>query len=287
MTEPQIGAGISDIKIETNATSATVEQQSPEHKPAPKMMVTTDPQTPEPESVIESKQPAVEDKSNEAARQAIQDRLRADDAERRLRELQPKAEVPDKEPDINDKATWGSKYKDSPNELEIFLKAHAEWAREDGRREERASVSAAEQQRQEFATKTEVARKEQESRAKHSDYDSLITPIVPIIKNIPILKDFIAKNPMGSEVAYELAKNPAVLQQLMRSDAWQAGEQLLNMAARLKAPKPIEITNAPEPIKPVGSRETVKPRLAELAEKDTNGYIREMNKRELAKRRAN
>lgn len=294
MNEPQIGNGLADIKVETNTIPAAVEQKSPEiaSEPTPKL-ATTEPNTPLEEVIepVELKQdiklePTAADNANETARKAIGDKLRADEAERRLRELQPKVEVPEKQPDINDQTTWGPKYKDAPNDLENFLKAHAEWAREDGRRAERTDASRAEQQRQALATKTEVMKKEQDSRAKHSDYDSIITPILPVIANIPLLKDFIAKNPMGTEVMYELGRNPVVLQQMMQSDAWTVGEQLLNMAARLKKPVAVQITNAPEPIKPLGSRETVKPNLAELAGKDTNGYIKTMNKRELAKKRA-
>jgi hypothetical protein len=283
--------GLGGIQVESNY-SAPVEQQSPEPvtvetqaEPDIQDLVGGDESTEAPIETV-TPEPSADDKANEAARQAINDRIRADDAERRLKELQPKAEVPDKEPDINDKGTWGDKYKDAPNDLESFLKAHAEWAREDGKREERATVTQAEQARQQAAVRTAVLQKEQESRTKHADYDAVVSQIAPLVGNIPILKDFIAKNPMGTEVAYELAKNPAVLQTLMRSDMWTAGEQLLSMAARLKKPFAIQITKAPEPIRPVGSRETVKPKIADLAVKNIGAYIDTMNKRELNRRRA-
>lgn len=295
MNEPPIGNGLSDIKVETNIIPAAVEQKSPEivTDSTPKL-ATTEPNTPLEEVEIKTVEPkenvksesALEDKTNETARRAIEDRIRADDAERRLKELQPKIEVPEKEPDISDQSTWGEKYKNSPNDIENFLKAHADWAKEEGRREERASVSQADQQRQALATRADVAKKEQDSRSKHADYDSIVSPIVPVIANIPLLKDFIAKNSMGIEVMYELGRNPATLQQIMQSDMWTAGEQLLNIAARLKKPAASQITEAPEPIKPVGSRETVKPNLSDLAMNDTNGYIKAMNKRELSKKRA-
>lgn len=289
MTEPQIGTGLADIKVEVSGSElpAPVEQKSPE-------MVTTEPalETPEPVSADlppESTKPesSADDKANATARQALEDRIRADNAERQLKELQPKSKIPETKPDINDKATWGEKYKDSPNDLDTFLQARDEWAEAQGEKRARDSINQAEQQRQEIAIKTEVARKEQDSRKKHPDYDATINPIVPIIRSSPILKDFIAKNPMGTEVAYELGKNPAVLQKLMQGDMWAAGEQLINMAARLKAPRPVEITKAPEPLKPVGSRETVRPNLAEMSAKDVNGYIATRNKQELARRRAN
>ena len=132
-----------------------------------------------------------------------------------------------------------------------------------------------------------MATRDNAARAKFKDYDAVISPIVPILASIPILKDFVTKNPMGSEVAYELGRNPAILQSMLQSnDIWTVGEQLISMAARLKAPKPVEFTKAPEPITPVGSREGAKVNLTNLASKDTAGYIAEMNKRELARKRA-
>ena len=204
-----------------------------------------------------------------------------------MKELQPKSTIPDKAPDINDKATWGTKYKDAPNDLDTFLQARDEWARSQGEKSARDSITQQEQQRTFEKLRVDVATRDQAARAKFKDYDAVVVPIAPILANSPILKDFCMKNPMGAEVAYELGRNPAVLESLMRSDTWAAGEQLINMAARLKAPKAAQITNAPEPITPVGSRETVRPKLIDLAAKDPGSYIREMNKRDLARRRAN
>ena len=288
MTDLAIGTDLNDIQVETSFTPAPVEQQStetPVEQPV-KEMVTTEPKE---ESVTEEPvkdTKVVEPNKDAAARQAIQDRIRADEAERKLKALQPKVEVPEQMPDINDQKTWGAKYKDQPNDLETFLKARDEWAMAQGtkqaneRIQQENAAKALEKQRVEIATRDQAA------RVKYTDYDAVIQPIIPILTNVPILKDFVTRNAMGSEVAYELGRNPAVLQQLLQSpDVWAAGEQLLAMAARLKAPKPIEITQAPEPIKPVGSRETAKPKLPELASKDVNGYIAEMNKRELARKR--
>ena len=276
------------VQIESNAASAPVEQQSTvtptrhEARMAPEVVEAEKPVEP-----AKATEPTAEDKSNASARQAIADRIRADDAERRLKELQPKAEVPDKMPDINDQTTWGKKYQDKSNDLETFLKARDEWAEAQGEKKVIERQTQESTQRALDKVRTEVATRDQAARVKYKDYDAVINPIIPILSGVPILKDFVTKNPMGSEVAYELGRNPAILHQLLQSpDVWVAGEQLLSMAARLKAPKPVEITQAPEPITPVGSRETVRVNLAQLASKDTGGYIAEMNKRELARKRA-
>jgi hypothetical protein len=188
-------------------------------------------------------------------------------------------------PDINDQTTWGDKYKDSPNDLDTFLKARDEWAQEQGKKAERSAYQQQQLQRDQQAIRVAVTQKENESRAKHADYDATVNPIVPVIAQVPILKDFIAKNPMGTEVAYELAKNPTVLRSLLQSDVWVAGEQLLGMAARLKnAKSSVKVTNAPAPVKPVGSNETVgKADYAELAVNNTAGFI-EKRRADRAKR---
>lgn len=298
MTELENGTGIADVKVESSVASAPVEQQSTEpvasptrHEQRHAEMAAAELKA-EPEKVVapvETKpEPTIEDKANQSAHQALQDRMRADDAERRLKEMQPKAESPDKMPDINDKATWGKKYQDAPNDLETFLKARDEWAEAQGERK------ALDRQRQESANQAfqkqriEVASRDDAARKKFNDYDTTINAILPILAGSPLLKDFVWKNPMGSEVAYELGRNPAVLQTLLQTaqaDMWAAGEQLISMAARLKAPKPVEITKAPEPITPVGSRETGRVNLTQLASKNTGAYIAEANKRELARLR--
>lgn len=274
MTEPTQVANPMEMVVTTN--SAPVEQQSPE-------MVTTDPKIPEPEvsdaidAPLEPSEEVTPDpKDNELAREKIQEKMRADSLQRQIDESRPKDSIPDKEPDINDYKT-----------LEEYKTDYRKWAKEEGRREERLANQQQEQAKQQAKIRADVETRQQKSREKHADYDSVVSPIVPVIASVPLLKDFVAKNPMGTEVVYELAKNPAILDQIMKSDVWEAGERLLNIAARLKKPAAPQISNAPEPIKPVGSRETVKPKLAELASKDINGYIAKRNKDELARRRTN
>ena len=297
MTDVTTGAGLADIQVTSNATTAPVEQKSTETtapitrreqrfaelESKPQETVVADTKPVEPAKAL----PTEADKANDTAREALKEKMRADAAEAKIKELTPKAEVLDKAPDINDQKTWGKSFQDKPNDLETFLKAHAEWAESQGEKRviERQSQEKAAQAAEKL--RVDVATRDNAARAKFKDYDAVISPIVPILASIPILKDFVTKNPMGSEVAYELGRNPAILQSMLQSnDIWTVGEQLISMAARLKAPKPVEFTKAPEPITPVGSREGAKVNLTNLASKDTAGYIAEMNKRELARKRA-
>lgn len=291
MTELTPGTGTAETSA-PSATPAPVEQKSTDTAPLSRheqrqaeLAITAQPEKVETVTAPAAKpEPTPEDRANQSARQALQDRMRADDAERRLKEMTPKAEVSETKPDINDQKTWGKKYQDKPNDLDTFLQARDEWieAQAEKKFTDRQNQASAEQKLQK--QRIDVAEKDNAARKKFTDYDAVINPIVPILSSSPILRDFVTKNPMGSEVAYELGRNPAVLQTLLQNpDVWSVGEQLISMAARLKAPKPVEITKAPEPITPVGSRETVRVNLPQLASKDTGGYIAEMNKRELAR----
>lgn len=272
---PTPAANPMDMVVETN--TATVEQKSPE-------MSTTEPKTSidaPAEVVIAPVAPKSEEKpeptpeANEQARKVIEAQMRANNAERQLKESQPKKELAAR-PKIETFDT-----------LENYEQALIDYAKGLGRQEYQTETTQADQQRQQMALKAAIATKAQESRAKHLDWNQVVQPFAPLMDSIPILSDFIAKNPLGTEVAYELAKQPALLEQLRNSDMWAAGEQLLNIAARLKKPAVATISNAPEPIKPVGSHEGTKPKLTELASKDINAYVRIRNKQELDKLRLN
>lgn len=274
MTETTPVANPMEMVVTTN--SAPDVQQTPENvttEPTPEVTVPESPSEPT-ETVAPEPVPAQGD--NDLAREKFKEKIRGDDLQRQLDALKPKESIPEKEPDINDYKT-----------LEEYKADYRKWAKEEGKREERLANSQAEHAKQQAAIRATVVTREQESRAKHTDFDAVVGPLVPVIGSVPLLKDFLANNPMGTEVMYELAKNPAVLDQVMRSNSWDATERLLGIAARLKKPVAAQVSNAPEPINPVGPRETVKPKLSELASKDIGGYFAQANKAELARKRAN
>lgn len=288
MTESKIGIGMNDIKVETNFAPAPVEQKSPEttqdvvsetpnHRSAE--LITTEPKTdleapaPEPEKPT----PSNDNSNNDIARRAIEAEMRAETAERRAKELEPKSKAFTAEPDINNYATL--------EEWKADLKAYH---RQEHESELNQAQTARKQAEQQAKIHADVRLKAQESKAKHPDFDDVLRPLAGVMDSSPVLSDFIARNPMGMEVAYELGKNPAILEQIIKnSDIWQVGEQLLSMAARLKNPVVVQVSKAPEPIKPVGSREVSRPNLAEMASKDMNGYMAMKKKQKLAKLRAN
>ena len=280
-----------EMVVETN--HAPTERKSVE-------LVTTEPKTPELQVKIpeikETAEPivaatpadkTVEQKADELARARFDERLRADNAERELAKLKPQEKLSSTPPDIHDQSTWGEKYAKGQNTLEQFLKARDEWVI--GNTKAQAAAEAKENSVRERNIKIQgdVSVREDKARAKYSDYNAVVTPLAPIIGSIPLLKQFIAERESGVEVAYNLAKNPALLDQLSRMTPFQAGEFLFSLETRLKTPANPQITEAPEPIKPVGSRDVAsKPTLANLASKDINGYIKLRNKQELERKRA-
>ena len=292
MTEEISGGFGGDVTAPTIATPAPVEQKSTEtvvqpNTPSARREARYAPKepaivTPEPAKVAE---PSNDDKANESARQFLQEKYAREQAEAKIKELTPKVEAPTNMPDINDQKTWGTKYQDKPNDLETFLKARDEWAKAEGKKEYTELQNREKAAETERANRAATMQKIEKSRASHQDFNTVVGSISQIVDGSPILMDFMVKNPMGMEVIYELGKNPAILQQIVQGDDWAAREQLINMAARLKAPKPVQITKAPEPITPVGSRDTGKVNLAQLAAKNTGEYIAEANRRELAKLR--
>lgn len=293
-TGPSMG-----MVIETNYEKpATVEQpKAPEMSttiPKTESELLNDGETKTVEPVKASSEPAKVEptaeeiatkKANDEALERQRERIRTADLERQVNANKPKLVTSDVIPDITDQKTWGEKYQSEPNNLETFLKARDEYMESQGEKKAQTAFNQAEQQRKNLELQAKVATRDASSRAKHTDFDAVITSVAPLLGSNPILRSFLISNEMGSEVGYELGKNPAILEQVLKSEPWAAGEQLLAMAARLKKPMAVKQSNASEPIKPVGSRETLKPSLAKLATDDINGYVEKMNATEIKMRK--
>lgn len=262
-------------EIVFSPVTAPEEQKSPE-------LATTEPLTPLADLGLESGEtvtkaaeaaPAAEAKpqsNDDLAAQLLQATARTEALERQVQALQPKKE-PLTKPDI-------TKYKD----LEKYEEDLITYGKSLGQQESQTQSSQAAQDRKVQEVKAAVKGRDDVARGKYTDYDSVINSIVPILRNMPVLKEYIAENVNGSEVAYQLGKNPAMLQQLKTLSPIEQGRQIFALEARLKATAPVKQSDAPDPIKPVGNREGVRPTLGSLAEKDMNGYVAKRNKQELA-----
>lgn len=263
-----------EMMVETNSAPDT---KQPE-------MVTTEPKTPElqtkeepakePEKAPvepEPIKPSPEETKNIEARERLAEKIRTTAQQQKPSYQAPVGDAPK----IENFST-----------LEDFLTKRDEWARNKAITEFTATQNQEAAQRAQRERQAAVAAKAAVTRQKYPDFNSTIQPYAEFMDAIPALNAYVNESDMGTEIAYQLAKNPALLEEISRMSAFAAGRQLLKLEEKLKAP-PKTVSNAPEPIKPVGSRETVKPRLAELAAKDINGYMQTMNKRELAAKRAN
>lgn len=293
MTEEVQATSLPGMVVETN--SATVEQPKTTEPKISKELVSTEPKTDisvfdkeeaPPEEIKEVEAPKAKPERDPEVDRFIE-KLRGDELERQLKATQPKETPFATEPNINDKSTWGQ-YKDGEDNLETFLKAHKEYVKQEARKEydsETNAAKAADKQREALAKIQAQAAK---ARTKYPDFDAVMKPAAGVLDRIPVVASFIENNAHGMDVAYELVKNPAILAQMYQNpNIWETGQQLLKMADKIANPAPVKQSNAPDPITPVGSREVLKPSIAQLATKDTAGYIRLMNKRELKQRKGN
>lgn len=260
--------------------AAPVEQKSPE-------LATTEPKTPlaelEPvldisptETVVDAPKPVEPRKPDNDAlvREKFEAQQENENLRRQLEALKPPEKPLGEAPKIEDYQT-----------IEEFVKDTLDYGKRLGLHEASQQSLQAQSDRQMAATRSAVAVKEAQSRAKYADFDRVLSPLVPVFGSIPVLKDFIGESDMGTEVAYHLAKNPVLLDEISRMTPFAAGRQLLTLEAKLKAP-PVAQSSAPAPITPVGSREGLRPSLADLASKDINGYIAKRNKEELGRLRS-
>lgn len=184
----------------------------------------------------------------ELTTERYKEKLRADDAERKLAELtKPKSpEDPTEEPKLD-----GGKYAT----VEDWQKAHKEWARSEGYKQAQQEAQQKTEQEKTLTVRAALAAREDVSRAKYPDFDQVISPVAPVIMNNPVMKQFVLDSETGTDVAYNLAKNPAKLVEISQMSPLAAVRELIKLEARLSVPPPKTITKAPEPIKPVGQSE--------------------------------
>jgi hypothetical protein len=267
---------ITPAVVET-PVAAAVEQKSPE-------LVTTDPKTPdllaepvvapvEPVEVKPTAEQETQKRLDDMARESFREKQRADELQRQLEASKPAVKPLGDRPKIDDFKT-----------LEEYDSAIDAWSFRRGQESVNAETAQRQKQEQERARLANVAAKGAASRQKHPDFDTVVRPLAGVMDSSEVLSDFVASHPMGVETAYELAKNPAILEQILnlsRSNPWEARERLIAMGTRLKAP-PVAQSNAPEPIKTVGNKNTLPTNLEKLAKEDMNGYVALRNKQELA-----
>lgn len=165
--------------------------------------------------------------------------------------------------------------------VEEFVAAHRDWARHEGYRQ---SQLEARQHAELEAMRTATAAlrsREDAAAAKYPDYEQTVAGIAEIVKQTPVLSQYVLHSELAPDVAYHLAKNPVVLSGLLQQDQFSMVRELTRLEAKLSAaPPPKPLTNAPAPIKPVGARESVPVTLGDLAKShDIGAYVAKANAR--------
>lgn len=118
--------------------------------------------------------------------------------------------------------------------------AEAEHAKETVRRAEAAHI----QGRQDA-----FADAEQDARKRYTDYDAVARN--PSVMIAPALAQMILASDQPADLAYHVAKDPALAMQLSNMPPLAAARELGRIEARMSVPQPNIASNAPPPINPV------------------------------------
>lgn len=288
-TEAASTTAAPEVTTETKPeTTAPVEQQSTDQAPAePKSAEQADPKPGDaaaPESGDDAADETAKKKSkggfqkriDELTRDKFEREAQLEQLRRENEELRKKSSPsdPGQEPKI-----------ETFTNVEDFLKAHKEWAEnlgvQKGYQKAREETEQQRQEREAAQLRATISAREAATRQKYADYDVAIAPFGRALMSHPAISSYVAESETGPEVAYHLAKNPVVLDEIMRMSPYQAGRELLKLEAKLTAPPPSKpVTKAAPPITPVGARANAVKTLADLAEQDdASAYIAKMNER--------
>lgn len=140
--------------------------------------------------------------------------------------------------------------------VDDFKKSHAEWAKREGYQQAKREIEQQNGQAKALTVAAELRAREDQARGKFADYDMAIAPYIPAILNNLALSQYVQHSEMGPQMAYHLAKNPGLLNELTQLHPVNAVRELTKLEAKLTAPPPPKsVTKAPDPIKPVGQSE--------------------------------
>lgn len=128
------------------------------------------------------------------------------------------------------------------------------------------------------------AEKVEDAEDRYPDYIRTVTdPRVPFSDE---MIEFFADSDVGVDLAYQLAKEPAKVREILRMSPLKAGRELTRLEAEIKAKPPVaKPSKAPEPIEPVGRRATSSASSEPNDDDDMETWARKERERE-RKRRA-
>lgn len=221
-----------------------------------------------------------------AERKALQDRLEALERPKPQEEKpkeQPKVERP-KMPEALDNETWA----DYKTRLDKYHEDLAEWKIETKLAEK--DELTAKQQREEQAktardkSDEEMAAKVADTRKKHADFDQHVTKDIPVSE---VMDHFFRNRALGAEVLYEVCKDPNKAREIASADPVTAAFELSKIELSiLTVPEPQTTAKRPPANLSAKTTSPADPIRAAVEAGDTAAYIRLMNAKELASKRA-
>lgn len=284
MTDTTTEQVAADAAPEVEVT-APAEQQSPETAEAPEQeLEESAPSEESGQDQAEEQQPkkkggGFQKKIDQLTREKYEERIRNQQLEARLQELEKKlapAEVqaPSEPPTLEQFSDIEDYYK----AVKDWNKQTADYARQEAIKEARQQTEAQKQEQEAIRLKATIDAREATVKAKYQDYEPVINAVAPILMDSPTFHQFVTESEAAPEVAYHLAKNPAVMASVLAMPPVQQGVELYKLAERLTAPPPPKpLTQATPPLKTVGSNNVPKLSLEDL---DMKEFVRRRNEEE-------
>jgi hypothetical protein len=170
--------------------------------------------------------------------------------------------------------------------IEDYTKALTEWAEKKGRLAERQSLTQADQQRRAIAEQAKMYAKGQRAMAKYSDFQAVTQPLVAVADHIPELRAFVQESDSGTDILYQLCKNPTLLDGLLKMTPVARAREIIRLEGLASAPQTKSQTKAPAPMNPVGGGDGNVTTLIDLSKKENaSEYIARRNREDLRRKK--
>lgn len=170
--------------------------------------------------------------------------------------------------------------------IEDYTKAITDWAKKAGVAEFTQRQTQEDAQRRQLSENAKLYAKGQMAMQKYNDYRQVVEPLIQVADQLPVLKQYVSESDNGTDVLYQLCKNPTLLDSLMKMSPFQQGRELIRLEGLSSAPQTKRETKAPAPMNPVGGGDGNVTKLVDLTKKDdVTDYIARRNREDLRKKK--
>jgi len=178
---------------------------------------------------------------NKLTREKYEALKAAEEARRRAEELEARLSSSEPEPKPEDFEEYGD-----------FLKAHAEWVKQDVKRE----IEKIKQSQSEGVAPEEVILADSinnimlNAQEKYDDFDQVVAsnPDLPISKE---MIEAVVDSEYAADVLYFLGKNPQIAESLYNLSGHALAREIGRLEATLSSQPQKQVTKAPDPVKPI------------------------------------